>query len=320
MPTPKTPRSGSMQYWPRKRAKRAYPTIKKWTLPREGTLLGFPGYKAGMTHISFTDNIKNSLTAGDEITVPVTIIECPPIKIAGVRFYKGKLASTEVWIAKDKELNRKVSVPKNPKKLEDIKLEGYDDLSLLIFTQPKLTGLKKKPEIFEIPLKGTLEEKFAFANEHAAKELTIDQVFSEGQFLDMHAITKGKGFQGPVKRFGIDLKRKKSEKGQREPGAIGAWSTRWHMYRVPHAGQMGFHQRLDMNKKLLKISKEIETANPDGGFVKYGVLKNPFVLIHGSVSGPRKRLIVMTHAMRKVNEKPEPIDISYISKRSKQGR
>ena len=47
------------------------------------------------------------------------------------------------------------------------------------------------------------------------KEIIIDEVFKEGAFLDVHGVTKGKGFQGPVKRHGIMLRHHKSEKSRR---------------------------------------------------------------------------------------------------------
>ena len=325
MPSPRTPRSGSMQFWPRKRAKRMYPRIRFWQV-NDSPLLGFPGYKAGMTHVVFTDTEKNSRTKGEEVSVPVTILECPPIKIAGVRFYKkgyqGHMQpSTEVFLAKDKELGRKIVVSKKQKSLDSIKIEDHEDLTLIIYTQPKMVGLKKKPELFEMALSGTKEEKLAFAKENLNKDISVETVFKKGQYLDTHAVTKGKGFQGPVKRFGIDLKRHKSEKSRRNPGAIGVWSTRWHMYRVPHAGQTGFQQRTDFNKQIFNISNDPEEINPDGGFLKYGVIKNPYVMIKGSVSGPRKRLIILTRAQRKPDRiKEEAPELSYISTRSKQGR
>ena len=48
-------------------------------------------------------------------------------------------------------------------------------------------------------------------------------VVKEGDYIDLRAITKGKGYQGPVKRFGIGLKSHKSEKGRRAPWP---WSSR----------------------------------------------------------------------------------------------
>ncbi len=74
-----------MQFWPRKQTKRTSPRVRTW-IGDEPKLLGFNGYKAGMTHIMITDNKKTSLTKCEEIFCPVTVIECPPVKVAGVRF------------------------------------------------------------------------------------------------------------------------------------------------------------------------------------------------------------------------------------------
>ena len=56
------PRKGSMQFWPRKRAKKIIARVRKWANVQEAKPLCFPGYKAGMTHIMFTDTRKTSLT------------------------------------------------------------------------------------------------------------------------------------------------------------------------------------------------------------------------------------------------------------------
>jgi len=326
MPSAKTPRSGSMQFWPRKRAKRIYPKVRFWP-SNSSPLSGFPAYKAGMTHVSFTDSAKNSLTKGEEISVPVTILECPPIQICGVRIYKKDSKGNmnpfkEFFVGKSKDLSRKIIVPKksNKEELQKLKTEDFEDLTIIINTQPKLVGLKKKPEVFEIRLSGSNEEKLKFAKENIDKDLTIEQAFKQGQFVDSHAITKGKGLQGPVKRFGIDLKRHKSEKSRRNPGAIGVWSRRWHMYRVPHAGQTGFQQRTDLNKQIFKISNKPEEINPEGGFLKYGKIKNNYLMIKGSVSGSRKRMVLLTKSARPTNNAEEAPQIDYISTRSKQGR
>ena len=91
MPKAHNPRHGSMQFWPRVRAKRIYPRVKGFApAAKEAKLQGFAGYKAGMTHIIITDSRKNSPTKGEDISVPVTVVECPPVKIAGFRIYKKK--------------------------------------------------------------------------------------------------------------------------------------------------------------------------------------------------------------------------------------
>ena len=148
MPTKRSPRRGTMQFWPRKRSKRQYPRIRHWPYSDDIKPLGFSGYKVGMAHALFTDNRKNSLTKGEDIVWPITIIECPPLKVASLVFYKkfthGLRAVSQILADRlDKDLNRKIPLPKHAKK-KDIKPEDFDDLRLLVFTQPKLTSIGKK--------------------------------------------------------------------------------------------------------------------------------------------------------------------------------
>ena len=325
MPTIRKPRKGSLQFWPRKRSKRQYARVRSWAQIKEAKPLGFAGYKVGMTHAMINDNRKTSLTTGEEIFCPVTIIECPPIKTVSIRFYKktknGLKLVSEVFADKvDKELGRKIIIPKKvEKKIEDIK--DFDSIRLLVYTQPKLAGIKKKPEIFEIALGGNKEEQLKYAQEKLGKEINIDGVFTAGQQLDVHAITKGKGFQGAVKRFGIGLKSHKTEKSRRTPGSLGPWKGQGHiMWKVAYAGKMGHHLRTEYNKWLIKIGLKPEEINQKGGFLKYGVIKNPYILVKGSIIGPVKRLIRFNYPIRQSKKIPaEAPIISYLSLESKQG-
>src|SRR3989338_9330413 len=109
------PRHGSLQFWPRKKAQRPYAKVKSWAANKNVNLLGFAGYKAGMTHITIKDNRANSPTKGDLVVWPVTVIECPSIKIFSLRFYKktpyGLKVVAEVLNNKlDKELTRKLKL------------------------------------------------------------------------------------------------------------------------------------------------------------------------------------------------------------------
>jgi large subunit ribosomal protein L3 len=325
MPNIRKPRKGSLQFWPRKRAKRQYARVRSWTRLKEAKLLGFAGYKAGMTHLMINDSRKNSLTRGEEIFCPATIIECPPLKTASIRFYKNTINGlkivSEVFAEKiDKELGRKIIAPKKVrKKIEEV--GDYDMIRLLVYTQPKLAGMKKKPEIFEIGIGGNKEEQLKYAKEKLGKEINVDEVFTAGQQVDIHAVTKGKGFQGAVKRFGISLTSHKSEKSRRTPGSLGPWVAQGHiLWRVAYAGKMGYHQRTEYNKWLIKIGTKPEEINPKGGFVNYGIIKNPYILVKGSVIGPVKRLIRFNHAIRQNKKIPAEAPIlSYLSLESKQG-
>jgi len=302
MPTVRRPRFGSLAYHPRKRAKRAIARVRSWANIKDSKLLGFAGYKVGMTHLMITDNNPNSMTKGETISLPTTIIECPPLKAASIRFYKktidGLKVVSDVFAENlDKELERKITIPKKSKKEE---IKDFDDITLLIYTQPKLTGIgKKKPELFEVAIGGKKEEKLNYAKNILGKEINIKDIFEEGTQLDIHAITKGKGLQGPMKRFGIGRKRHKSEKGTRNPGSLGGWKGQVNiMWKIPHAGQMGYFQRTEYNKWLLKIEEKPENINPKGGFTRYGLIKNPYILIKGSIAGPKKRLIRFNVATR----------------------
>ena len=309
MPTTSKPRAGSLQFWPRKKSKRIYANVKFLRGDKDNKLLGFIGYKVGMTHlhyISQNPHIKQKI----ETVSPVTVIECPPLKPFSLRFYKksgyGSEVITEILSKNlEKELSRKITLPKKQK--EQIP-EKFDYLKLLVYTQPKSTGIgKKKPEIIELGMSGDLEFAKSLLNK---KEIKIDEVFKENQYVDIHAITKGKGNQGPVKRFGISLKQHKSEKGTRRVGSLGNWTAK--TWRVAHAGQMGYSKRTEYNKLIFKIGNDNNEINQKGGFHKYGNVKNDYVLLKGSIAGSKKRAIIMTEPIR--NKKVFPANITSIKK------
>ena len=92
------------------------------------------------------------------------------------------------------------------------------------------------------------------------------------------------------------------------------------MWRTAHAGKMGYHLRTEYNKWIIRIGNKPEEINVKGGFVHYGVVKNPYILIKGSIGGAQKRLIRFTGAMRPKKNVPEAPQINYVSVESKQGR
>ncbi len=321
------PRHGSMQFWHRKRAARPYARIRSLPNVKEAKPLVFAGYKAGMTHVVAIDTKKTSITKGESVAIPVTVIECPDLKIASVRFYGkngyGTSVSKELFFKHTKELERKVTLSKKLSTKEDISkvdLKDVQDITITAYTQPKLTGIgKKTPEIFEIRFGGSIEEKLNYIIEHIESGISIKDVFDEGSFVDTRAVTTGKGYQGPVKRFGINLRAKKSEKTKRGPGSLGSWKGQGHMmYRIAYAGQMGYHQRTQYNNYILKISDNVDEVNPKGGFIRYGNVKSTFVLVRGSVPGPKKRLISLTAPLKKSKLASKPT-IEFVSTESKQG-
>ena len=319
MPSIHSPRRGSLQFWPRKRSRRSYARIKYWPEIAETKLIGFAGYKVGMTHVMLNDDNPNSITKGETISYPVTIIECPPLKAYSVRFYKqthnGLKIISEIFSKNvEKHLSRKINISKK----ENKEPEEFDDVRLIVYTQPSLIGLKKKPELFELGIGGKdLKEKSSYAQGLLGKSIKLTDVFQEGQFIDSHSITKAKGFQGTVKRFGVTIRQHKSEKTKRGIGTLGAWTPKKTSWKVAQAGKMGYNQRVEYNKLSLKIGSDPKEINPKGGFMGYGLVKTDYIMIKGSISGTRKRLITMTEPSR-ARKKPNQYTISSISVSSKQ--
>ena len=323
MPRTRKPRAGSMQFWPRVRSRFSYPRIRNWPTAKEPRFLGFAGYKVGMTHLLLRDNNQNSLTKGTEISWPATIIECPPLKTASIRFYKNtihgiKLVSELFAESLDKEVERRITIPKKKKGHEP---DEFDFVRALCHTQPKLTSIgKKKPEFFEIAVGGNKDQQLSFIKERLGKEVHVSEVFKDGRQLDVHSITKGRGFRGPMTRFGIQLRHHKSEKSRRNPGTLGSWRAQGQiMWRVAHAGKTGYNLRTEYNKQIVKIGNKIEEISPNGGFLHYGALKNSYMLIKGSIAGHQKRLIRFTEPMRLKKTVQSAPEITYISIQSKQG-
>ena len=150
------------------------------------------------------------------------------------------------------------------------------------------------------------------------KDVKITDVFAAGQQVDSHSISKGKGLQGPVKRFGVSIRRHKSEKTKRGPGSLGPWHGPLN-WTVAHAGQMGVHQRTEYNKWIMQIGDDSAKVNPSGGLIRYGTLNSPYVLIKGSLPGSTKRLIKITTPLRPNKNIPkEAPTVTYLSLASKQ--
>ena len=102
---------------------------------------------------------------------------------------------------------------------------------------------------------------------------------------------------------------------------MGAFTPGYVMYTVPRAGQMGYHKRTEINKRIMKIGKAAEAGkiNPKGGFVKYGEVSNDYILLKGSTAGPKKRLIRLRKSMRKKDAPIVVPNITHIHQESQQG-
>ena len=328
------PKRGSLAYLPRGRASRPIGRVRYWPEVEEGpVMLGFAAYKAGMTYALVIDDTPGSMNFGKEVVNPVTVLDSPAMLICVVRAYSrdtsGLKTFTEAWAEKlPKDFDRIPGINENPdvekslKKIEE-NLDKIVEFRVLAATQPRLTAVpKKKPDVMEIKIGGgTPKEQSEYIKNLLGKTVSAKEVLKEGQFVDVIAITKGKGFQGPVKRWGVRILHHKARKTKRGIGALGPWKPPRVLYSVPRAGQMGYHQRTEYNKRILKIGENGSGATPKGGFLRYAPIRGDYILLHGSVPGPAKRLIRLRYPARPPKAMPEgPPQITYLSLESPQGK
>ena len=306
-----TPRRGSMQYYPIKKSKRPYNSFNNFKDLEKDEVGGFAGYKAGMLQLTYIDSDKNSPTFKMEVMTNATIIECPPLLVCAARFYKNGVTAGESWgSGLNKFVQRKVKFKENNKTISDFK-DKSDDIRLLLSTQPWKIGLKKKPEVFELAIGGSLEEKINSINNILGKELEVSSVIKDGNFLDVAAITKGKGFTGSVKRYGVKIYPMHASKSRRKAGNLGAESMAKVQYTVPQHGRLGFNSRVEYNKFVFKVVKDPEEVNISSGYKRYGNLKGSALVLKGSVPGSAGRLIMLRKAIRQ-KKKAEPVKITLL--------
>jgi len=287
------PRYGSLQFWPRKRAERFLPSVN-WDAIKGDGFLGFIAYKVGMATAIVKDTTPKSMTSGKKITIPVTFVEFPSMKIYSVRFYKNGKVMTEVVVSNDKELKKIIKVAKNiSKDLDSVK--DFDDVRVLVYSIVKETGIKKTPDIAEIGIGG--KDKLNFVKDYIGKEIKLADVL-KGDLFDVRGLTKGKGLSGPVDRFGISLKQHKSEKGVRKPGSLGPWHPARVIFRVPLSGQLGMFSRPHYNLKVIGSSETLKDKIKLKPFNHYGNIKTDYIILNGSVQGPSKRQILLTVPLR----------------------
>ena len=112
------------------------------------------------------------------------------------------------------------------------------------------------------------------------QEIKIEDVFEEGEFVDVSGKTKGKGFQGVVKRHGfagVGQATHGQHNRLRAPGSIGACSYPARVFKgIRMAGRMGNTQITVQNLQVVKMF-------PD---------KN-LILVSGSVPGPKNSIITL---------------------------
>ena len=332
------PRRGSMAFSPRKRASRPFGHVKSWptTDASEVRVQGFAGWKAGMTHILSRDLNPRSPSAGQEVRVPVTVVECPKMRILGVRGYQmtpyGKQAIGEAWadakqiVEAFSELFKRLPERKEhdaEKHFANLESADLCEVRLIVATQPSnVSGVPTKvPDVMEMGLDGgSISDQLNYAKEKLGEEYSFADTFEEGGLTDIVAVTKGYGWQGVIRRFGGKLQSHKNSKKRRQHGNMGDVGTGYVRKTIRQGGQTGYHQRTEYNKRVLRIaSPEDHAITPAGGFLHYGEVNSDYILVKGSVPGPAKRLIRFRDATRGSDKTLHDYEITYVSTASKQG-
>lgn len=188
---------------------------------------------------------------------------------------------------------------------------------------------------------GSVQDKVTYCKSKLEQEIRVNEVYETNDMVDTIAVTKGRGTEGVITRWGITRLPRKTHRGLRKVACIGAWHPARVSYTVARGGQKGYHHRVEINKKIYRVGAGYKTVNgvtdknngstkhdltnksinPVGGFPHYGEVKNDFIVIKGSCMGVRKRPIVLrkpliTHYRKKDLEE---IDLKWIDTTSKMG-
>lgn len=327
-------------------------------------LTAFVGFKAGMTHIMRQIERKSSKLNDKEVIEAVTIIETPPVRVVGIVGYvetiRGLRSLTTVWAQNlAPEFKRRLyknwyrskrkcfskygeKISKDAKATDVLikRLKKYCSvIRVICHTQTKLLNSRtKKAHVLEVQINGgSVSDKVDFAKGLLEKEIRVKEVFSDYELIDIIGATKGHGFEGVIKRFGVRKLPRKTHRGLRRVGCIGAWHPSRVRWTVARAGQMGYHHRTEQNKKIYRIGEgEVYGAKnnattehdlteknitPLGGFPHYGVVKNDYIMIRGCCVGTKKRTLLLRKTLhaRVKQSQVEKVHMKFIDTASKLG-
>jgi len=287
-----------------------------------------------MTHVLRELTRPGSKAHKKEIVEGVTILETPPMIAVGYVAYQntvhGLKALGTVWASNLKEefkrrhtkhwkkSSRPFTKGKSDEDKEKIKqrMVQHGDVVRLICHTQMMDAMRqfrqKKAHVMEIQVNGgDMQQKVDFCESKLENEIKVQDVFEKDGMMDTIAVTKGRGTEGVITRWGITRLPRKTHRGLRKVACIGAWHPARVSYTVARVGQNGYHHRTETNKKIYMIGTgelnckagefnaktSIDLTDkmitPMGGFVRYGEVKHDFVMIKGSCPGLVKRPITL---------------------------
>jgi large subunit ribosomal protein L3e len=331
-------------------------------------------YKAGMTHIMREVNKPGSKLHKKEVVEAVTILEAPPMIAVGLVGYvetpRGLRTLTTVWAQHLSESVKRVFYKnwyRSKKKAFDryasrVADESNKDMAhelermkkfcqvirLICHTDMKKLKLRqKKAHLAEIQINGgDTPAKVKWGFDLFERQVPVDTVFGKNEMVDAISITKGRGFEGVVTRWGVTRLPRKTHRGLRKVACIGAWHPARVKFSVARAGQNGYHHRTEMNKKIYRLGKAarppadadgkaapfnpnattefdptVKAITPLGGFPHYGEVNEDYVMVKGGVPGVRKRVVTLRKScVKQVSRSSlEEIDLKFIDTSSKFG-
>jgi len=316
-----------------------------------------------MTHIVRDIDRPGSKLNKKEAVEAVTILETPPMVVVGLVGYvetpRGLRTLTTVWAqhladevkrrfyknwhnSKKKAFThyaKKYAAESKDVEREVERIKKYCTVvRVLAHSQMHLLNLRqKKAHLLEVQVNGgDIAAKLAFGQGLFEKQISINDVFAENEYVDVIGVTKGKGTAGVVARWGTRRLPRKTHRGLRKVGCIGAWHPSRVSFAVARAGQRGYFHRTEKNKLIFRIGKKVEAGqldktattefdltekgiNPVGGFPHYGVVRNDWVMIKGCVAGPKKRVLTLRKPIVPSVRRVEPLGIKFIDTSSKYG-
>ena len=152
---------------------------------------------------------------------------------------------------------------------------GFEEKKEKNTTKPMMGHFKKAGTT----PKGHLAE-FAFDEEYNLGDVITVDIFADSSYVDVVGTSKGKGFQGVVKRHGfggVGQMTHGQDDRQRKPGSIGACATPSRVFKnVPMAGQMGNVQVTTHNLQVIKVIPE-----------------HNLLLLKGSVPGYKGSIVII---------------------------
>jgi large subunit ribosomal protein L3 len=156
---------------------------------------------------------------------------------------------------------------------------GFEDLSEKRANKPQIGHAAKAntaPKRFIREIRGANIDEY-----EVGQEVKVD-IFAEGDIVDVTGISKGKGFQGAIKRHGQSRgPMAHGSRYHRRPGSMGAIAPNRVFKSKELPGRMGGQRVTIQNLKIVKVDPE-----------------RNLLLIKGNVPGPRKGLVIVKSAVK----------------------